>query len=111
MGWLITGVVQEVVITDSRMTSLFAMCTNYLTINCRPRKFDVPTARDNVFFFRRASEHFQKACPPDNHEILSQCLNIYKGKRSLRHGPRSKEKQIILNFILVFYKKILILKE
>ena len=25
-----------------------------------------------TYFFRRASEHFQKACPPDNHDFLSQ---------------------------------------
>ena len=37
--------------------------------NIRPRKFDIPTAQDNLFF-RRASEHFQKALPLDNHDFL-----------------------------------------
>ena len=46
---------------------------NESTLNDRrPRNFDVPTARDNLFFSVGQTEILKKDCPPDNHEILSQ---------------------------------------
>ena len=69
-----------------------------------------------TYFFRWASEHFQKACPPDNHYVLSQKFNISKGKRSLRHGSHSNSKSAIVIVLagmacMMFIPCILVLRE
>ena len=80
-------------ITTNRQRYLDVMCLLGTCAGLENSMFRRPWT---TYFFRRASENFQKACPPDNHGILSQWLNISKGKRSFRHGPHSNPKSAIV---------------